>query len=63
MDLLYEGIDFYSKIFCVCFEELCVDLFWSILEFVEKVLRDVKLDKFKVYEVVLVGGLIWILKI
>lgn len=63
MDLLYEGIDFYSKIFRVRFEELCVDLFRSILEFVEKVLRDVKLDKFKVYEVVLVGGLIWILKI
>lgn len=63
IDLLFEGMDFYSKIIWVRFEEMCVDLFCGILEFVEKVLRDVKMDKFKIYEVVLVGGLIRILKI
>ncbi len=38
------------------FEELCQDLFRSTLEPVEKVLRDSKIDKSNVHEIVLVGG-------
>jgi heat shock 70kDa protein 1/2/6/8 len=38
------------------FEELCQDLFRSTLDPVEKVLRDSKIDKSNVYEIVLVGG-------
>ncbi|KAJ8318561.1 hypothetical protein KUTeg_003652 [Tegillarca granosa] len=38
------------------FEELCSDLFRTTLEPVEKALRDAKLDKSKIDEVVLVGG-------
>jgi heat shock protein 1/8 len=38
------------------FEELCQDLFRSTLEPVEKVLRDSKIDKGSVHEIVLVGG-------
>jgi L1 cell adhesion molecule like protein len=56
IDSLYEGVDFYSNITRARFEELCMDLFRSTIEPVEKVLRDAKLDKSKVHEVVLVGG-------
>ena len=37
-------------------EKLCQDLFRSTLEPVEKVLRDAKIDKSQVHEIVLVGG-------
>lgn len=56
IDSLYEGIDFYSKITRARFEELCADLFRATMEPVEKALRDAKLDKSKIHEVVLVGG-------
>ena len=56
IDALFEGIDFYSKITRARFEELCIDLFRSCLEPVEKALRDSRLDKSKIHEVVLVGG-------
>ena len=56
IDSLAEGIDFYSKITCAKFEELCNDLFRSCLEPVEKALRDAKLQKNQIHEVVLVGG-------
>ena len=56
LDALYEGVDFYSKITRARFEELCIDLFRSCLEPVEKALRDAKLDKSRIHEVVLVGG-------
>lgn len=56
IDALYEGIDFYSKITRARFEELCADLFRSCLEPVEKALRDAKLDKGQIDEIVLVGG-------
>ena len=50
------GIDFYSKITRARFEELCADLFRKTLDPVEKALRDAKLDKSKIHDVVLVGG-------
>ncbi|KAI9336204.1 hsp71-like protein [Zopfochytrium polystomum] len=56
IDSLYEGIDFYSSITRARFEELCQDLFRSTLEPVEKVLRDAKMDKSAVHDIVLVGG-------
>jgi L1 cell adhesion molecule like protein len=56
IDSLYEGVDFYSNITRARFEELCADLFRSTLDPVEKVLRDGKVDKRGVDEVVLVGG-------
>lgn len=56
IDSLHEGIDFYTTITRARFEELCSDLFRSTLEPVEKALRDAKLDKSKIDEVVLVGG-------
>lgn len=56
VDSLYEGIDFYSSITRAKFEELCMDLFRGTLSPVEKVLRDAKVSKSEVDDVVLVGG-------
>ncbi|GIY82160.1 major heat shock 70 kDa protein Aa [Caerostris extrusa] len=56
IDALFEGIDFYSKITRARFEELCIDLFRSTLEPVERALKDAKLDKGSIHDVVLVGG-------
>ncbi|KAL7006560.1 Hsp70 chaperone [Cystobasidiomycetes sp. EMM_F5] len=56
IDSLFEGIDFYTSITRARFEELCQDLFRSTMEPVEKVLRDSKIDKNSVNEIVLVGG-------
>ncbi|XP_050697216.1 heat shock 70 kDa protein cognate 4-like [Eriocheir sinensis] len=56
IDSLFEGIDFYTSITRARFEELCSDLFRGTLEPVEKALRDAKLDKSSVHDLVLVGG-------
>lgn len=56
VDALHDGIDYNTKITRAKFEELCSDLFRSCLDPVENVLRDAKIDKMKVDEVVLVGG-------
>ncbi|OZJ06343.1 Heat shock protein HSS1 [Bifiguratus adelaidae] len=56
IDSLYEGVDFYTSLTRARFEELCQDLFRGTLEPVEKVLRDSKIDKSSVHEIVLVGG-------
>ncbi|KAH8111631.1 Hsp70 protein-domain-containing protein [Phellopilus nigrolimitatus] len=56
IDSLFEGIDFYTSLTCARFEELCQDLFRSTLKPVEKVLRDSKIDKSNVHEIVLIGG-------
>ncbi|NXI37822.1 HSP70 protein, partial [Galbula dea] len=56
IDSLYEGIDFYTSITRARFEELNADLFRGTLEPVEKALRDAKLDKGQIQEIVLVGG-------
>ena len=56
IDSLYEGIDLYTSITRARFEELCSDLFRGTLDPVEKALRDAKMDKAAVNEIVLVGG-------
>jgi len=56
IDSLFEGIDFYTSITRARFEELCSDLFKGTLEPVEKSLRDAKMDKSGIHEIVLVGG-------
>ncbi|ODQ53139.1 heat shock protein 70 [Saitoella complicata NRRL Y-17804] len=56
IDSLFEGVDFYTSITRARFEELCQDLFRGTLDPVEKVLRDSKIDKSSVHEIVLVGG-------
>ena len=56
IDSLFEGVDFYTSITRARFEELCMDLFRKCMDPVEKTLRDAKMDKSSVHEVVLVGG-------
>ncbi|KAK6022397.1 putative chaperone protein DnaK [Ostertagia ostertagi] len=56
IDSLFEGIDFYTNITRARFEELCADLFRSTMDPVEKSLRDAKMDKSQVHDIVLVGG-------
>ncbi|KAM1780077.1 hypothetical protein ACFX11_041460 [Malus domestica] len=56
IDSLYEGVDFYSTITRARFEELNMDLFRKCVKPVEKCLRDSKMDKCSVHDVVLVGG-------
>ena len=56
IDSLYDGIDFYTTITRARFEELCMDLFRKCMEPVEKTIRDAKMDKMKIDEIVLVGG-------
>ena len=56
IDSLYEGVDFYSSITRARFEELCMDLFRKCMDPVEKCLRDAKMGKTDVHDVVLVGG-------
>ncbi|XP_072115351.1 heat shock cognate 71 kDa protein-like [Mobula birostris] len=56
IDSLFEDVDFYTSITRARFEELNSDLFRGTLEPVEKALRDAKLDKSQIHEIVLVGG-------
>ncbi|EPS57306.1 heat shock protein 70, partial [Genlisea aurea] len=56
IDSLYEGIDFYTSITRARFEELNMDLFRKCMDPVEKCLRDAKMDKSTVSDVILVGG-------
>jgi len=56
VDSLFDGTDFFTTLTRARFEELCQDLFRGTLSPVEKVLRDSKLDKAAINEVVLVGG-------
>ncbi|KAM4650518.1 heat shock cognate 71 kDa protein-like [Discoglossus pictus] len=56
IDSLFEGIDFYTSLTRARFEELNADLFRGTLEPVEKALRDAKLDKAQIHDIVLVGG-------
>lgn len=56
VDSLYEGQDFYTTITRAKFEDICMDLFKKCFEPVEQVLRDGKIAKKDIHEIVLVGG-------
>ncbi|KAK8725183.1 hypothetical protein OTU49_010742, partial [Cherax quadricarinatus] len=51
IDSLFEGIDFYSSITRARFEELCSDLFRNTLLPVENALRDAKMDKSQIHDI------------
>merc|ERR1712224_515439 len=55
-DAFFEGVDFFTAITRARFEELNMDLFRKCMDPVEKVLRDSKIAKNRVHEIVLVGG-------
>ncbi|XP_021760873.1 heat shock cognate 70 kDa protein-like [Chenopodium quinoa] len=56
IDCLLEGIDFTSTITRARFEKLNIDLFKKCVDLVDKCLKDAKMEKSDVDEVVLVGG-------
>eukprot|EP00961_Rhodomonas_salina_P066065 887593-Rhodomonas_salina.1 len=56
VDSAFDGIDFYTNITRAKFEELCSDLFRGTMDPVDRVLRDAKISKGGVHEIVLVGG-------
>lgn len=56
LDSLFEGVDFASSITRARFEELNMDLFRKCMDPVEKCMRDAKMDKAQIHDVVLVGG-------
>lgn len=56
IESLHEGVDFCSTITRARFEELNMHFFDKCMEQVEKCLRDAKMDKSSVDDVVLVGG-------
>jgi len=56
IDSLMDGIDFFSSISRAKFESLCITLFTKSIEPVGKVLRDSKLSKNQIDDIVLVGG-------
>lgn len=56
IDSLHEGIDFYTSITRAKFENLCKDIFKRVLEPIDKVLMDAKMDKGDIHDIVLVGG-------
>ncbi|CAF1418701.1 unnamed protein product [Didymodactylos carnosus] len=56
IDSLFEGIDFNTQISRARFEELCIDMFRNTIGPVDQALKDSKLQKRDIEEVVLVGG-------
>ena len=56
IDALHEGIDFNSSISRAKFEEMNMALFKKTMEPVERVLKDSKMSKRDIQEIVLVGG-------
>ncbi|EDW41423.1 heat shock 70 kDa protein cognate 1 [Drosophila sechellia] len=56
IDSLFEGVDFYTSVTRARFEELNGDLFRGTMEPVAKALRDAKMDKGQIHDIVLVGG-------
>ncbi|XP_057772177.1 heat shock cognate 70 kDa protein-like [Salvia miltiorrhiza] len=56
IDSLFEGIDLFSSISRAKFEELNMDLFNKCMEHVEMCLKDAKMERSSVHDVVVVGG-------
>ena len=56
IDALHEGIDFQSTITRARFEEMNMDIFRRCMSPVEKVLKDSKISKNNIDEIVLIGG-------
>ena len=56
IDSLYDGVDFTTTITRAKFENLCESLFQKTMAPVEQVLRDSKLSKSQIDDIVLVGG-------
>ncbi|VFQ89028.1 unnamed protein product [Cuscuta campestris] len=56
IECLFEGIDFSSSITRARFEKMNLDLFNNCVELVENCLKDAKMEKSHIHDIVLVGG-------
>lgn len=56
VDSLYHGIDFHTAITRARFEDLCSDLFRATLKPLERALKDARMSKGDIMDIVLVGG-------
>lgn len=56
VDSLLDDIDLHTKISRIQFENICADLFKTVLQPVERALLDAGIDKMAIDEVVLIGG-------
>ena len=56
IDSLYDGIDFNSTITRAHFEDLCMDQFKKCMGPIDKAMKDAKLSKSDIDDIVLVGG-------
>lgn len=56
LDSFYNSIDLNIQISRAKYEELCEDIFNECMKPIDKVLKDAKLDKSKIDDIVLVGG-------
>ena len=56
IDSIYTDIDFSCTISRAKFESLCIDLFMKSIEPLDRALKDSKLSKKEMHEIVLVGG-------
>lgn len=56
LESFYDGIDYFASVSRARFEEICGDVFRRAMAPVEKVLRDAKVSKGEIHDVVLVGG-------
>ncbi|XP_055605042.1 heat shock protein 70 A2-like [Uranotaenia lowii] len=56
IDALEDGVDFITTVTRARFEELCSDLFQMTIEPMEKALRDAKMTRETIHDIVMVGG-------
>ena len=56
IDSLRDDEDLIVEMNCLCFEEICIDIFVRLINVVESTMRDSKLKKEEICEVVLTGG-------
>ena len=56
VDSLFEGQDFYTSITRAKFEEICMSIFRRTIDPLDNLLRDSKMSKRDIHEIILVGG-------
>ncbi|CAF4919658.1 unnamed protein product [Pieris macdunnoughi] len=56
IESLYDRIDYHKPISRVLFEDLCSDLFEDTIKPIDKALKDARMSKSHIHDIVLVGG-------
>jgi len=56
LDSLYEGIDFTCTLSRAKFDTLCLDLFQKLMDPLDRALKDAKMSKTDIHEIILIGG-------